>query len=436
MKLKRTIVLFVLLVCFAVSNSLGFPPERRRSQYPTQFGYFVAPLPYSVGGLGSGVAYAIAIGNMFNTEADLAGGISTGDVNGGSVVARTIPIYRNDIFDFYISGFYAYVSKAAVNVYGDQAMEDEDNTRNALGEKVDPKDNFTILEVGDSMFKGFWTELFFWEKRVKFEYKYDEDKLVPTAIRDNEGELVQEIDDASADTGKSQSIEAALYLTDDNDDPRTGFSVSYKQSLLDGETDEFNSSYYTIEKELKVYIPMLTYSTWVFDYYEANAIVEREGELDDTKIRERIGTTCDQSDADKRAICEETVNRRAESIRLKNQYGVGGSLGGRNYLRAFPQSRYSGPNVAFLGTEFRWNFSDGATPFDLFFVKDIRTTVQVAFFYEKGTVGVHKGDLWKNTRSSTGIGVRMLTGAGAVYRLDFATGEEGMNMNLIFNYPW
>ena len=45
-------------------------------------------------------------------------------------------------------------------------------------------------------------------------------------------------------------------------------------------------------------------------------------------------------------------------------------------------------------------------------------------------------DLWKEKRTSTGFGTRLVTGSGFVYRLDFATGKEGGSTIVIFDYPW
>jgi len=34
------------------------------------------------------------------------------------------------------------------------------------------------------------------------------------------------------------------------------------------------------------------------------------------------------------------------------------------------------------------------------------------------------------------MGFRLVTASGMVFRLDAATGEEGLNVNVIFDYPW
>jgi outer membrane translocation and assembly module TamA len=60
----------------------------------------------------------------------------------------------------------------------------------------------------------------------------------------------------------------------------------------------------------------------------------------------------------------------------------------------------------------------------------------LAFFYEEGTVADKASDLWNEKRTSAGIGTRLVTGSGFVYRLDFATGTEGGSTIVIFDYPW
>lgn len=87
-----------------------------------------------------------------------------------------------------------------------------------------------------------------------------------------------------------------------------------------------------------------------------------------------------------------------------------------------------------MGTEVRWNLTDEVTPFNIYIMKDIRTAVQLAFFYEVGTVS--DGALWVETRSSGGAGLRIVTGSGLVYRLDLSAGQEGFQPSVFFQYPW
>ncbi len=121
---------------------------------------------------------------------------------------------------------------------------------------------------------------------------------------------------------------------------------------------------------------------------------------------------------------------------LANKNGTSTTLGGRTRLRSYPEMRFSGAHSEFFGSELRWNWTEESTPFDLFFMKDIRTSVQSALFYEKGSVAESVSDLGKNEKKSYGGGLRVVTGAGLVYRLDIAYGDEGYQYTMILNYPW
>jgi hypothetical protein len=43
------------------------------------------------------------------------------------------------------------------------------------------------------------------------------------------------------------------------------------------------------------------------------------------------------------------------------------------------------------------------------------------------------GDIY---RSSYGLGLRLISASGFVYRADYATGDEGSEVSVIFSYPF
>ena len=129
------------------------------------------------------------------------------------------------------------------------------------------------------------------------------------------------------------------------------------------------------------------------------------------------------------------ISQKGKNIKF-NSNNSGGILGGTERLRSYVGGRYSGAHVESRGAEFRWNLSDEKTAFDWYFIKDIRTGFQLAFFYEEGTVANKATELWQEKRTSAGIGTRVVTSSGFVYRLDFATGQEGGSTIVIFDYPW
>ena len=133
---------------------------------------------------------------------------------------------------------------------------------------------------------------------------------------------------------------------------------------------------------------------------------------------------------------EDALLDQAKVAKTNNQYGTAGSLGGASRLRSYAGGRFSGAQVEFRGAEFRWNFTDENKPFDLLFIRDVRTGVQLPFFYEEGSVADTSEQLWDEKRTSQGAGVRLVTSSGFVYRFDLATGQEEREVILFVDYPW
>jgi len=69
-------------------------------------------------------------------------------------------------------------------------------------------------------------------------------------------------------------------------------------------------------------------------------------------------------------------------------------------------------------------------------MKDIRTALQIALFYEAGSVADKVSELGDIVKSSYGAGFRMVTASGIVFRADVATGNEGVEITVIIGYPW
>jgi len=68
----------------------------------------------------------------------------------------------------------------------------------------------------------------------------------------------------------------------------------------------------------------------------------------------------------------------------------------------------------------------------------VRTSIQVAFFYETGITSDTRSDLHDrgNLRNSYGAGLRIVTASGVVFRGDIAHGKEGFNTAIFIGYPW
>ena len=111
-------------------------------------------------------------------------------------------------------------------------------------------------------------------------------------------------------------------------------------------------------------------------------------------------------------------------------------LGGPARLRSYPQGRFQGAHTFYFASEFRWNFSSADQQISYFIIEEGIDELQAAFFYEIGSISETKDKLGEYTRSSVGTGFRLVTDSGNIYRGDLATGDEGTEFTLIFQYPW
>jgi hypothetical protein len=188
-----------------------------------------------------------------------------------------------------------------------------------------------------------------------------------------------------------------------------------------------------MEYNVTAYIPMGRISTWVFNYFRSDAHVLRQGDIDRNNISVEQGLNCATiTDLQLQAKCWAVV----DNIVAANTCGTAGSFGGTSRLRSYPNDRYKGAHAVFYGTEFRFNLTEEARPFDIFIAKDIRTVLQLAFFYELGSVEDERKRLGDIYRASYGAGFRMVTASGVVFRADVAAGREGFETTIIFGYPW
>ncbi len=164
-------------------------------------------------------------------------------------------------------------------------------------------------------------------------------------------------------------------------------------------------------------------------------MVKSKGETDYDKLKEEKGFSLCLY-ADDQDACEEAIISDVEAAIAANSNGTALSLGGPDRLRSYPSDRYSGAHTLFYGTEFRWNISTEKMDINLYFLKDILQALQMAFFWEQGSVSETAVELSDLVRSSYGFGFRLVAKSGNAYRLDWATGDEGPQYTILFQYPW
>ena len=392
-------------------------PARRKSQFPSGFGYAVFPYPYSLPGLGSGLSLVGGAANIADTYTDTYGLIFGGDVKGAALGVTDIHLLpRRLILDL----GYATLSKASIESYSTRGMGSS-------------KDDFRLIEVGDTAFYGGRMTGTFADRRIEVYGAWYGGASRLKSIRDSNGSLILEAENAPREYVHTNIIGVRLDFTDDYADPRRGVRFDLARTQSPSETS--GASYYVMDYNASAYIPHGRRSTWAFNFFRSDAVVTQKGETDPVALQNQTGLQCNQiADLTQRSYCDQVI----ANIVAENRYGTATQLGGFGRLRGYPQGRFKGAHTQFFGTEFRWNLTEEETPFDLFVMKDVRTLLQIAFFYETGVSSDTPADLWKrsNMRDTVGTGFRIVTASGVVLRGDVGMSRDGPGVAIFIGYPW
>ena len=415
-------IIFTSLFVIITNQVFAQIPERRREPTLKQFGYIVAPAPFVLPGVGSGVMLTGILSNVpvfsYETPMDIIAIKTVGNVEAQGITVMDIPLFPDYL---YLSAGRGSANKASVFSYRKRGMNKENK-----------KEDYTLLELKNSSYQFQGLKLVFWEDRIKLQRTTFSSKSSLKAIRDRKGKLLQDLSGSKATESKAGSSSTEIDLTDDNADPRLGLRINYWVADKSKNSDPDESDGYKADVNVTGYIPLLTNSTLAINYFRSQFHVTRKGLIDEKKIVEKLkkASQCGSK-------CNDTIiNQRAKETAVVNKYGNATSLGGRDRLRSYPQGRFKGGASEYRGAELRWNLTDENTPYNLWFMKDIRSNLQVAFSYGEGSVAEESSDLWNEKRSSVGVGFRVVSGSGLVYRLDYATGDEGGNTTLWVMYPW
>jgi hypothetical protein len=412
----RLFIFALLLIFLPVSTYASWFPDRRKTQFSTDFGYAVFPYPYSLPGIGTGLGLVGGAMNIQDTTTDAYGMLFGGDVQGlAAGVADLHIVPRRLVLDLGYSG----ISSAAMQNYSQRGMNSG-------------KNDFSNIELGDMTFYGSRLIATFMERRFELYGAYYTGSSELKSIRDKDGNMPIESQTSPVTRTHVNIFGARVDLTDDYSDPRRGFRIDLTRTHTP--PDNSGPDYFVQDYNATAYVPLGRRSTWAFNYFRSDAHVDRQGVTNEFDIQEEQGVNCKDPTltVEQQAACNEFI----ENIRDNNTYGTASSLGGLSRLRSYPSMRYKGAHTVFYGTEIRWNLTDEATPFDIFIMRDIRTSWQIAIYSEIGSVADKRDDLGDIWRASTGIGLRMVTASGVVFRADVATGKEGIAPTIFIGYPW
>ena len=387
--------------------------DRRRPQFMNDPGYYVFPMPYSIPGVGEGLG-VIGIGmNMGRSYTDMYGFALAGGLKGGGLGVTDIHLLpQRLILDVTAIRF----GTSTITSYSKRGMETNEH-------------DYSYLQFNNYWFAGGRLTATSFDRRFEvygggYKIGSELDKIL-----DQNGTTIQEIQGSPQWRTSVYGLGVRGDLTDDYYDPRRGLRLDVSRWWSPPPSSD-NPDFYRMEYSATAYLPLGKRSTWLFNYFRSDAHVVRQGTTnrDDVKLQQNL----DCSTWTDPVKCEQVV----DNIVAGNTYGTATGLGGTSRLRSYPSERYSGAHTVFYGTEVRWNLTEEAHPFDIFIAKDVRTVLQVAAFYELGSVADKREDLGDVYRPSYGGGFRMVTASGIVFRADVASGREGIETTIIFGYPW
>jgi hypothetical protein len=394
----------------------SFLVDRRKEQFETSFAYALFPLPYSLPGIGKGLSLVGGAMNIAHTYTDVYGIVYTGDVQGAAVGVADIHIIPRTLILDVGAGT---VSKASIQSFRERGMSAA-------------KDNYLLMGVDNMEYYGGRLTATFLDRHFEMYGAWYAGASRLSSIRDKDGNVVVEAHDASSRRSHTTMFGTRIDLTDDYDDPRRGFRLAVTRSS--SPPSNSGPDFAVMDYNMTAYLPIGSRHTWAFNYLRSDAIVRRTGETDPARVQSQQGINCSDPSltTQQRQYCTDAVNLMIAN----NTYGTATSLGGFDRLRSYSQGRFRGAHTEFYGTEFRWNLTDEAKPFDLFIMKDIRTSLQLAVFYEMGSTADLRVDVGNVWRKSYGVGFRMVTASGVVFRGDVANGNDGVATAIFIGYPW
>ena len=394
-------------------------PSRRQDQSRTSNGHILTPAAANIPGFGFFYGIIGGLFNVFGSESDVFSYRFWGEISGGGLGIVDTPLIDNNMT---LNVFYNVFDQAAIETHRRTV---DSNRNDALYQHFDFYE-VTLAQINYRLFN----------RRLQLNAGVNRQRQNIDGIYDLEGELISPFS-SSSEERYSFSYGIIGDFTDDRADPRDGAILeAFRYDKPNPGSEE--AHYFNMDYNVLYHIPFLSHSTWVFNFYRSDAILYQEGQLDPAIVSSNLGLRCSElTGADAEKCFYHESNLLSDQI-AANRHGTSVPIGGTQRLQAFPTNRFVGAHTQTLGTEARINLTEESSQFNIGILSGIRTGVQFAFFYERGIATDKRSELMqiKRYKSSFGGGIRFILASGFIVRMDLASGEEGNQPVLIFQYPW
>ncbi|MFK7822538.1 MAG: hypothetical protein AB8G05_00150 [Oligoflexales bacterium] len=394
-------------------------PNRRQDQNRTSNGHILTPAAANIPGFGFFYGIIGGLFNVFGSESDIFSYRFWGEISGGGLGVVDTPILDHKMT---LNLFYNIFNQAAVETHRRTIHSNPDD---ALYQHFD----FFEVSLAQVNYRLF-------ERRLQLNVGINRQRQNIDGLYDLDGEKISPFS-SSHNESFSLSYGIVADFADDRADPRNGAVLElFRYDKQDPGKQE--AYHYNMDYNLLYHIPFLSHSTWVFNFYRSDSILYREGELNPDEVRATLGLRCSDLNGSEAERCIYHEAKLLADQLAANRHGTSVPIGGTQRLQAYPTNRFVGAHTQTFGTEARINLTQEVSPFNIGILSGIRTGVQFAFFYEKGIATDKKEELLQldQYKPSFGGGIRFILASGFIVRMDLASGPEGKQPVLIFQYPW
>ena len=417
MKLLFRRVIFVLLFLFCWCYTASAILFERRKTFESEISWFVYPVVGSIPGVQDFYGLGGTVSGIGGSESDITAISLRGkaeyfddDFQIDILSIFDIPLFTNHLT---FTWFTTKIRNAGWPE-GDRGIDsDPDSVYYLLASNVEASGGEISVNV--------------LENQLEFYYAYSDASVKPYGLVDPNGTFYNAQNAEIIESPRGYRYGLYLDDTDNRRDPRIGYRFQYEK-WGQPSSRAGNSEYFQEDYNLSGYIPVLAEGkgVLVLNQFFGSSTVIKKGKVDQSLYvcNNTLKPGC-------QALLDELYARQVAEA----ENGKATSLGGTNRLRGYSTNRFYDSYTNFRGAEFRWYVHEVQEAFNYFLEKGTFAGLQLAFFYEQGTVSPDKASLWKNMRSSYGAGTRFIFNT-IIVRIDRGFGKEGGETTFFVGYPF
>ena len=415
-KLSRMFLVFLLAYLSIHTSVHALLFERRKTPEP-EISWFVYPVVGSIPGVQDFYGLGATVSSIGGTDSDIT-----------AVSLRGKAEYFDDDFKIDILSIFdiplftdhltlTWFSTKIRNAGWPEGQRGIDSDRESmyylLASHVDASGGELSVNIYDNQLEAY--------------YGYSDASVKPYGLVDPNGTFYSAQDAGIIESPRGYRVGLYLDDTDNRRDPRIGYRFQYEK-WAQPSTRAGNSEYYQEDFNLTGYIPVLDENkgVLVLNQFFGSSTVLQKGTVDRSQF------VCDST---AKPGCQAILDELHARQLAEAENGRATSLGGTNRLRGYSTNRFYDSYTNFRGAEFRWYAHEVQNAFNFILEKGTFAGIQIAFFYEQGTVSPDKGSIWKNMKNSYGAGTRFLFN-NVIVRIDRGYGREDEQTTFFVGYPF